>query len=335
MRVESLRTDAEDWNELVERADDTTPFHRYEALRVLAEKTNADLYPLVAYNGQEPMGLFPAFEQTRGPFKLLNSPPPFLHTFPLGPVLMFPAGMSLRKREQYATEVVDDCLDWFDEHVDPAYVHVRTDPRFGDVRPFSWRGYEATPYYTYYVDLDRDPETLRGAFSRDARTNIESTDTDAYRIETGDERDVRAIVDQLERRDPARAIDPDFVVDLFRALPDGRLVPYVCRVDGERVGGLITLNGSDVVHRWQGGATPETDLPATDLLDWHVMTEAAERGRTSYDLVGANIPRLCGYKAKFDPDVRVYYTLKRSTPALDAANTARQAVDTCRSFLRI
>jgi len=47
------------------------------------------------------------------------------------------------------------------------------------------------------------------------------------------------------------------------------------------------------------------------------MTDAIERGREEYDLVGANNQRLCGYKAKFAPDLRTYYSIQDGTRSMN------------------
>lgn len=74
------------------------------------------------------------------------------------------------------------------------------------------------------------------------------------------------------------------------------------RTDGEFVGGIVVLDDGDRVYRWQGGVRVDGyDFPANDLLDWHVMTDALDRGVAEYDLVGADNERISEYKAKFGP----------------------------------
>jgi len=49
-----------------------------------------------------------------------------------------------------------------------------------------------------------------------------------------------------------------------------------------------------------------------DTLWWYI-TNAVDRGIESYDLAGANNPRLSRYKAKFAPDLATYYRTERGS----------------------
>lgn len=307
--------DAGTWNRYVDRAPETNPLHRYEALEVLGDHADARLHPLVGYSGHEPIGLFPVFETDRGPLTVLSSPPSQIHTFQLGPATLNLEKMKRPKAERRRRAFLDGCFSRLDDEVGPDLVKVRTDPRFDDVRPLQWNGFSARPYYTYFVDLRPDEEELLREFSRNARRAITDTDAEEYTIEVGDDTHVRRIMDQLEGRlkdlDASMGVDGELVLDLYDALPDGMMHPYVCLTNGEVVCGVITLEYDDVIYFWKGGVTTDTDIPASDLLHWRIMRDAIERGRTYYDLLGANIPRLCEYKAKFAPETRIYFTLHR------------------------
>lgn len=320
--------DPESWNALVDRSDGTSPVHRYEFLRVLERYAGGRLHPLVAYNGEEPVGLFPVFETQAGPFTTVSSPPAMLDTLPLGPATLGTEGMKRRRVERVTRRFVEESLAWMESRLDPDQIRVRTDPRFGDLRPFLWEGFDARPYYTYVVDVDRDEEELLGEFSRDARRNVRDADDVDYAIEVGGREDLETIVEQVlarhrEMGEPL-GIPAEFFLDVHDALPDDVLRPYVCRVDGEYTSGVAALEHGDVVYRWKGGAKTDADLASSDVLDWHVMRETRDRGGRLYDLVGANVPRLCDYKAKFGPEPRTYYFLERQSPRLAAAVAARR-----------
>lgn len=325
------RTDRDDWNRAVERAPYTNPFHQYEALEVLADHSDTELHPLVGYNGAEPIGVFPLFASDRGRWTTALSPPWLLKSFYLGPALLNLGKMKRRKAERYRRSFVEGCLDWVDDHLDAARLKFRADPRFDDVRPFNWNGFDATPYYTYVVDLTGDPETIMDRFSRDARSNVRNTDESRYSVREGDQDAVRRIIalvaDRHAIQDEPYRLTPEFVVDLYDRLPDGQIRPYVCRVDGELATGLVVLEYGDTMYRWQGGVTPDVDVPATDLLDWHLVRAAHERGRTRYDLIGANIPRLCEYKAKFGPEVEAYYNLEKRSPLVRLSSRTRSVTN--------
>jgi len=328
--TELSRDEATTWNDALGRTRERTPFHRFEALEVFADHADATLHPLLAYKGEQPVGLFPIFTLRKGPITAAFSPPPELKVSYLGPVVLTQPGMKAHSAEKRRRRLVDGCLDWLDDRYDPAYVHVRTSVSASDVRPFGWATFDETPRFTYVVDLDAEPETLRDRFSRDARSNVRDAAADCAVTEAGPAT-VRRVVTQVRKRHEQQDIDfpltTDFVADLYEALPEGYLRPYACRVDGEFVGGSLILDDGERVYNWQGTAKQDTDHDVNDLLHWEVLRAAAERGHSAYDLVGANDERLSRYKSKFAPTLRTYHSLERSATGLGtAARLYRQFV---------
>lgn len=310
------------WDALVGRSPHATAFHRRAFLDVVADHLDATLHLLVGYKGQEPVGLFPVFEVTRNLVTTAFSPPPGVEMSQLGPVMLGLDGAKRRRVEKRTHRFVEGCLEWVEDSFDPSYVSVRPHVGYDDHRPFVWNGFDLTPRYTYVVDLRPGPEEVMAAFSSDARRNVRSTDDDAYAIEEeeGEAPDaIDRVVDHLERRHENRGVDyalaPALLHDLARALPDGELRTYVCRVDGSYAGGMIALDDGRTVYRWQGGARPlrDVEVPVNDLLDWRIMADAMDRGRERYDLMGANTPELCEYKSKFGPELAAYAHAERGT----------------------
>lgn len=178
--------------------------------------------------------------------------------------------------------------------------------------------------YTYVLNITSDADALLGEFSSDARSNIRGADEDEYAIEEGGERSIRRIVrnvqDRIDETDEKyHGIDPQFAVDLYDALPEGTVRPYEVEVFGEYAGGGITLESEDTVYRWQGFQKSTVDFPVNDVLDWSIIRRAAKRGRSRYDFVGAMRPRLCDYKAKFGPPLRVVFGANRKSLRMGVA----------------
>ena len=322
MSIEVTRAsgdELEKWNRHVERSPQTNPFHRRGSLAALADHANATLHPLVGHKGQEPVGLFPLFEVRRLGLSTVFSPPPGLLVPYLGPALLNVEKLKQRKRERRHERFVDGCFEWLEER-DPRYVHVRSDFRYPDLRPLEWNDMSVSPGYTYTVDLTAGEEELLKRFSSDARSNVRDGAPENCTIEEGGESAIRRIVTQVYRRyeaqDESYGVTPGFVIDLAERLPEGCVRAYVCRVDGRFVGGMITLEDEGTIYRWQGGAKHDAEIPANDLLDWHIMREAMGRDIESYDLVGADSRRLNRYKAKFDPELRTYHQAERAGPAM-------------------
>ncbi|MFC3960260.1 GNAT family N-acetyltransferase [Halovivax cerinus] len=339
--------DVSRWNGYVSRSPHGTLFHEYDALRTLAEYAGARLHPLVGFKGQEPVGVFPVFAIRKGPVMTAFSPPPDLRVPALGPATLNLGKLKQRKREKRRERFVDGCLEWIDDELGPRYTHVRTGPAYSDVRSFKWAAYDVTPEFTYHVDLSADEDDLLSRFSSDARRNVTNTPADAYEIVDGasdrlvsgsdgvdDGTDgapalsaadtdgataIRRIVAQVRERYHSQGVDfdvpADFVVDLHERADRGAVRPYVCRVDGGFVGGILAVEYGDTIGRWMGGVRTDrdVDVPVNDLLDWAVMRDARDRGLATYDLVGGETRRINRYKAKFDPSLRTAYSMERGS----------------------
>ncbi|MFB6164778.1 MAG: GNAT family N-acetyltransferase, partial [Haloarculaceae archaeon] len=63
----------------------------------------------------------------------------------------------------------------------------------------------------------------------------------------------------------------------------------------------------------------DVDVAINDLLDWQVMVDGIDRDLTTYDLVGADNERINKYKAKFNPELREYYSAERGSTAMNVA----------------
>lgn len=320
MGIEVTRLDSderEQWNGYVERTSETMPFHRHEALEEIAEAADATLHLLCGSKGQEPVGLLPIFEKTTGPLRFAYSPPTDLELPYLGPVLLNTDQLKQRKAERWNRQFVDECVEWLDRHVDADLVDIRVLDRYLDARPFLWNDFQVDLSYTYVLDLTPGADQLFDQFSSGARRNIRNAEDRTYAVEEGDEGTIRRTVRNLQRRIADHGdefgLDPEFAVALYDGLPDGYVRPYECRLDGEYAGGMVTVERGDTIYRWQGGAKPDADFPVNDVLDWHIIQDGIDRGKTRYDLVGAMIPQLCEYKAKFGPEPRPIHMIRRKS----------------------
>lgn len=316
IRVTVDREGLEAWDDIVECSPMGTVFHRLAALETIAAHADATLYPLVGYKGQELVGIFPVFELQRGPFTTVFSPPPGMGLMVLGPALVEQPEMKTRRTEKRTRRFLEAAVEWVERGLNSRFTYLRTHPAFPDHRPFGWMGFDVMPRYTYVVDLRPGREVL-SSFSSDARRNVKNDDAVTIRESAGG--DVDRIVDHLDRRhaeqEMAFPVSAAFARDLRDALPDDAFRTYVCTADGEYVSGMLTLADERTVYRWQGGARPtrDVDAPVNDLLDWRIITDAIDQGKTRYDMFGANTKGLCEYKSKFGPDLVTYQALERGS----------------------
>ena len=324
IEIEELSSDRRgEWNRLVAQSPQTTPFHEFDLLEVIADHADATLRPLVGYKGREPVGLFPTFVVRKGPVATVFSPPPSLKIPYLGPATLNVEKLKPSKAEKRNRRFVEASLDYVEERVGPRYAHVRTNTRYEDTRPFTWNGFETTPHFTYVVDLTDGPDALFDRFSRDARTNVrDARDADCVVEERGVDA-LRFVLQRVrerhEEQDEWFPLTTEFVTDLYETAPDGVVRPYVCEFEGKVVGGSLVLEHGDTAYGWQGAVKPDVDLDVNDLVHWHVINDVVDRDVTRYDLVGANQPRLSRYKSKFAPTLETYDSLEKSSPGMSLA----------------
>ena len=309
--------DQDEWDRLVRESSQGTPFHYYESLETFSSSSNTRLHPLVSYNGQEIVGLFPVFERSHSVVSMTFSPPPNLKVPYLGPILIDYGHLSRRNLERRQLRFVRSCLEHLRSTVGPQYVYLRTTFGYPDPRPFDWEGFEFSPRFTYVVDLTPGREQLFDQFSRDARSNVRDCEDAGCVIELGGIEEIRWTIEQVRERHEEQGesypIDSSFLEALYERLPSGAVRPYVCRLDGEFVGGNIILTAGDTACAWVGSATPDVGLGVNDALHWRAMRDAIDRGELRYDLAGANKERLSSYKSKFAPDLEPYYVIRKRT----------------------
>lgn len=317
-------TDLDQWDDFLTRSLHPTPFHLLSFLETLAEHSNATLHLFIGYKGQEPAGVFPMFEITRGPISTVFSPTPNWKIPSLGPVMFSHNATKQRKSERDTWEFIEKSLSRISDECNPKYVLVRTGPGYVDIRPFRWQGFNTTVGYTYIVDLTIGESALLESFSRDARNNIRCMDDADCVVQEDGIHAIDTIITQLKERHNEQnehyGVTPAFVTDLYRRMPEGSIRVYTCTVDDTIVGGMITLEFGDTIYRWQGGAKPDVDFPVNDYLDWTIMCDASDRGLARYDLVGAINRRLTKYKAKFNPELASQLTVYQGSPTLNLAS---------------
>src|SRR6056297_959662 len=134
-------SDRDEWNAYVDRSSESSVFHRSEFLEAIADATDTYVDMLVGKNGDHPIGILPVFADSRGPLRMVFSPPPHAGIPHMGPAMMLDPNIKSRKATLRTKEFVEACLEWIDAIRDPHYVRIVTNPVYEEVRPFRWRGF--------------------------------------------------------------------------------------------------------------------------------------------------------------------------------------------------
>jgi lipid II:glycine glycyltransferase (peptidoglycan interpeptide bridge formation enzyme) len=228
---------------------------------------------------------------------------------PHGGLLLAPVA---GKRPARAESELHQAAELFIAHLRQEYHHcvLAHAPVVGDMRPFTWAGWEARVRYTYQMELG-DREGLWERLERRTRTVIRKAEGSGFRVEpTQDMELFRRQYELLYARQGNRApVDPEVAQrfaeaacqkGLARALkvesPEGRVAAVV-----------VFVRGAEGRYAWVAGADPELNhTGAASLLYWKYFEQ--EQGR--FDFVGANIPSIALFKRGFGGELVPYFAVE-------------------------
>jgi hypothetical protein len=307
------------WNSAVDASPTGTPFHRVEWLRAAEAESGSKLHLLVCERaGEEISCRLPLFSMRKGPFRLLLSPPPGCAIPYLGPVY------SLSSLKQYRIEAdLDGVAQALDGYVKSAlphhYIRLITSPELQDVRSFIWSGYSVKPEYTYRMPLREGRDALFKNFDQRVRYRAKQAQgRDDWSVRYDDADDYPAVLRHVRQRyeEQRRRFSPsDRYFESLREDLGGTVLRTRAIVAGEQwVSGMIFLRHDSNMKLWIGGAKPLGPfVGANERLQWDTIQNCIPDGVSYYENIGANTPRLCKNKSKYNLRPVPYYVLERGS----------------------
>ena len=305
--------DLEVWDKIVDSSGMGTIFHKLDWLRAAEKHTKTKLYPLIGYEGREVVSLFPVFYKKKAFVKMLFSPPPRCAIPFMGPVFKY---LSNRQTsvEKLHSSIINKTMCFLNNDLGSDYILIKTQKNLLDVRPFIWEALEAHPNYTYVVPIETTVESLLEGLSNEMRIHIRKAEENKQlEVREGNISDFKTLIRMTADRyqEQGKSFGPSYkyLMNLYESFPNN--IDVICLIlDGQIVGGLVLLKYRDVVAHWLAGITPEKRVRgANELLHWWVIKKYKEKGYKYYELMGANTKHLCSFKAKFNPNVNVYFRL--------------------------
>jgi lipid II:glycine glycyltransferase (peptidoglycan interpeptide bridge formation enzyme) len=206
--------------------------------------------------------------------------------------------------------------EYFKSEFNPDYIMINTSPELNDSRPFMWSGYDVQPMYTYLIDLTNGIDSLWNSLKKELRRDIQKTEADEnLKIEVGDFEHYKKIYDLVCRRykDQERIVNvpKDYLIEIYKNFKDNiRVVPAFYK--NEIISGEIQILFKDKMTGWIG--VPKTNLEYISpnaLIQWKSLDYAIKNGMKYYEEMGANTERLCKYKSKFNPSLKMYFSIKK------------------------
>ena len=322
------------WDAIVDSSSNGTVFHTVQWLKVVQEHTNAAFHPLMFYNGTQPVAIFPFFISKYGLARVALSPPSRSYMLYLGPVIADYESLKQDKKETLFIQIQKETDRYLFETQGCKFARIRTSPGLYDSRPMSWSGYTVEPFYTYRIDLTKGINTVWEQFDRKLRVEINKAEREGVTVRDGDKDDLVFIHDLLFRRYEEQGLKPmdykPFLLDLYEKFSQDNLKIFVAEYKGQRVGGTINVRSKNIMYLWVG--IPKTDLAGisvNDMIQWEGIKWAQAHGLEYYEEMDAgNDPRLRHFKAKYNPNLVVWYSATKYSSFL--YKFAEQAFDIIR-----
>jgi hypothetical protein len=310
-------TDADDWNRIIESSSHGSLHHTWAWLKIMERHTRTKLYPLIVYNGTEPLGIFPLFYQKKGYIRSVFSPPPKSGILALGPVIANYDSFKQNKKEHVYNQVQETTNSFIQNEIKADYISVSLPFGLNDPRPFAWTGYEIAPRYDYVTDLRRDPAELWKQLKAELRQSISRAEKKGVIVETGQEGELERLFCLMEKRYEEQGmvlpISKKYLFDVYSAYKDHFTI-FVGKFHDDTVTGIVHVAYKDRFFSWIGNVRSPIQISPSpnDLVRWDSIKFASEQGYKEYIQMGAagNMKRHAHFN-KFNPSLHIRYVAKR------------------------
>jgi lipid II:glycine glycyltransferase (peptidoglycan interpeptide bridge formation enzyme) len=315
------KEDYESWDLLVDASPHGTIFHRSSWLMMSSEFFDRELKILGYFDDGTLVGgcSFFAHKAAKGMFRIASSTTSMT---PYGGfVLSQPSKgkSSCREQELKHREIIESLCIAIDEGNFDSVQFTNT-PEFTDIRPFTWSGWRANIYYTYYLNLELSTRIS----SRDVKRNIKKATENNLKIRK--EFDLSTYYDlfsmTFEKQNMKPPVSDQYfkrIINLLENTGIGEMV--ICDTSsGEAASAHITLWDNKRAYSWSNASHPELIKTGSNyLLISEISIDLKNKGFKEFNLMRGNVPQLSNFAVNFNPNLVPYYEVERSCLKLDAA----------------
>ncbi len=281
------------WQHLSGTSPQHSPFTNLIFAGCLSQRFAINLQVwLVADHKRDVAGML-VFHQTQGPFHRITVP------------AFMPYTSVLLADEDVQQDALTFLTNQLATRFDDARLHLH--PTIQDIRPFTWAGWQTTPYYTYTLDL-LSLDNSFSSWSNGTRRNF-NKNKDAYSLsETPQalQTVVTLCASGYERNGRQFPILPEKLVSLASDLQAKSMVRCFTVVNeaGTTEAGLAVLHHGTQAYYWIAGSNPG---PAMTVLLGKTLPKLQAAGIETFDFVGANTPGIAEFKRRFGAILTPYF----------------------------
>lgn len=300
------------WNGIVEESPRGTIFHTFEWMDLLGEEFGVKKIPLGIFEDEDLIGVFPAFLQRKGPFKILVSPVHESATPYGGPLVQETKLYDVLQ----AFDTYSRCADYYDITFSPEYT------LNGEIR----NNFEFNDRNTYILNLDRPVDVIWQKLNKKCRNAVRKAEKhDVSIIEGNSKKDLDDFWKMTDVTFQKWGTESPISIDYTKAVfdiffPRNQFKLIFAEHDGKHIGGAIFLCLADRIYYWQGASYPDYyHLAPNNLIQWYIICWAIKNGFKTYDMLGANIPSIAKFKGSFGGDLVNYSYIDKSHSSLASA----------------
>ncbi|MBE0448821.1 MAG: GNAT family N-acetyltransferase [Actinobacteria bacterium] len=207
---------------------------------------------------------------------------------------------------------------------------VNLSPVVNDVRPFQWCGMEASPRYTYHIDIHEYSSRMDSSVLNKAR-KAEKLGYSCCVTE-----DYTSVHECLMGPEQRKGFDHSVSVEGLKLLSELMGEKFVCfiAVDncGRPAGSWVRIyEPNGLALAWSAGVkTSALKDGVNNLLGKYALDYFASKNCQVFDFVGANIPPVAEMKEAWGGDLVCYYTVRHQS----IRNIARTAYLLAKQYLK-
>jgi CelD/BcsL family acetyltransferase involved in cellulose biosynthesis len=297
MQVVNLNPD--EWANLVRTAPNATIFHTDEWLRILERTYSVPIQRLGFVEGGDLLGGIPVLVQRKAIFRIAGSPQRHTVT-PYQGIIYRDAADYRRLFEAFWNHAKSAAWDFVELTSPPGSPSLDSTLVPRGLRPETRR--------TICVDLSMGEAQLYRKMRKGARGEITQAEKRGTVIEVVDPCSddwigpyYRMSVEKYRRKGRPSAIPKAYFQNVVAILgPSGKVRLVFAKYEGQVVAAGIFLADRGNVYFWDGVFRREYHhLRGNTLIHWDVMRWGCAQGFVNYDLAGAGIQSIAGFKKGF------------------------------------
>jgi hypothetical protein len=305
------------WDDFIGNSYNRTLFHRIDWLKAIADHSKMEFIPLAVKKGNKVVCLFPVFFRKIYGLRILESPPGRSGISHLGPLLNIPA-TNIYNYEMTYIHILDEIIDFAENSIGYDYFRIIHVPGILDMRPFAWRGFSVLPKYTYQFDLREGEEKLYNRFHSVTKNMIKKAENNKYISVSRDLKYILSILSitqaRLSNLNIKFRISSEYLNKLLDSSISTNMESIAVIYNEHAIAGNITLTDNTNAYAWIGFVNKEEHIPGIwELIFWENIKEYSRRDYSTYEIVDANIRRLCQHKARYGAQLIHYFDVYKTS----------------------